>query len=490
MPASKSTKTSRWRDVASLLDPAALQLRARRQAAVGNRFKAFFLHQSAIFVHTAKGVRDDEVSRRAAALTYHTLLSIVPVLAVAFALFKAFGGLQKVEGPLRELIVQNLSIGRGAEIGKWLDSFIQNINAGAIAGVGVIVLFYTAMGLLGNVEQAFNRIWGVTRVRPLYMRFAIYWCVLTLAPPLVGVSLSLSARLQSSAFTTALKDWLPFGLGRLLVSGSSILAVAAALIFLYQLVPNTKVRFRSALLGGIVAGVLWNATKGIFLWATAGTVKYSAIYGALGALPLLMIWVYLSWVIVLFGVTFTVANQTVKTLDIDQQQVRLSLSDKEQLAARLLLQTSLAFYRGEDPPDAEDLARVSGAAPSAVQEVLGVLRDGGILRETPIAQATAYLPGRALDSLDLGQAVDALRGEGEASRKPVEEDPSVIGALISDRLAEAREASSHLLAISSVAELVKSLDAMRPPADGAAESKLDEREALASSGEAKKATVS
>ncbi|MBW2732420.1 MAG: YihY family inner membrane protein [Deltaproteobacteria bacterium] len=453
----KTSNTSTLGQLAALLDPIALRGRARRHADAGHRYKAFLLHQAAIFVHTAKSVRDDELSRRAAALTYHTLLSIVPVLAVAFALFKAFGGLQRVEGPLRQMIVENLSVGRSGEIANWLDKFIQNINAGAIAGVGVIVLFYTAMGLLGNVEQAFNRIWGVTRVRPLYMRFAIYWAVLTLAPPLVGISLSLSARLQSSAFTVLLKEWLPFGLGRLLVTGSSMLSVSLALIFLYQLVPNTKVRFRSALLGGLVAGLLWNAVKGIFLWATAGTVKYSAIYGALGVLPLLMIWIYLSWVIVLFGVTFTVANQTINALDVDQHTKGFSQREREQLAARLLLETGLAFHRGDPPLDAEALAKLSGAPVMLARDVLSVLREKGILRETPLEQTTGYVPGRGLESLHVGHAIDALRGDDAAPTTAEDHEKDPVGFALMARLGEAHDASSQLLAQDTLAELTKAL---------------------------------
>lgn len=352
-------KESWWdpRQLAKLLDPFELQRRAARQRAAGRRWPAYWLNQLALFMHTGRSLRNEEITRRAAALTYHTLLSIVPVLAVAFALFKAFGGLKALEGPLKAMVVENLSAGRGAEIGVWLEKFIANINAGAIAGVGVIFLFYSALGLLSNVEGAFNRIWGVKRGRPLYLRFAIYWCILTLAPPLIGLSLSVSAKLQGSVFAEAVRHWLPWGLGRILLSGASLLSICLVFVFLYQLVPNTKVRFRSALLGGIVGGLLWSGSKVLFLWATAGSVKYSAVYGALGALPLIMLWIYVSWIIVLFGVTFTFANQSVSTARLEAAHARVDQSFRELLAVRIMAAAAITFRRGGTPETIDELRR-------------------------------------------------------------------------------------------------------------------------------------
>ena len=130
-------------------------------------WKAFGVRQMEVFILTARSVVQEEISLRAAALTYRTLLSIVPLLAVGFALFKAFGGLKKFEAPLREVIIENMAVGRGQEVGHWLEKFISNINAGAIAGVGVLVLIYSAVGLLTNIEGSFNKIWGIERGRSL-----------------------------------------------------------------------------------------------------------------------------------------------------------------------------------------------------------------------------------------------------------------------------------------------------------------------------------
>lgn len=376
--------------------------------------KAFGVRQLEVFVLTARSVYQEEITLRAAALTYNTLLSLVPLLAVGFALFKAFGGLQKLEGPLRQLLLENLAVGRADEIGQWLDQFIAKINAGAIAGVGVLVLFYSAVTLLTNIEGSFNRIWGIQRGRSLVTRFFTYWGLITLAPPLVGLSVSLTAQLQSSAFATAVVAWLPWGIGKLLVSFTSALATCSAFVLSYIIVPNTKVRVRAALLGGIVAGLLWNLSKYAFITLSAGSIKYSAVYGALGVLPLLMIWMYISWLIVLFGVTYTYANQSVHTEGLELAAVRMSQSFREVLAARLTVAAARAFAEGGPPPTAEKLAAEVGAMTSLVERVLAVLVSHNILAEAVTkGEDPGYLPGRSLESLSLAHVVRALREDGE-----------------------------------------------------------------------------
>jgi membrane protein len=449
------SKSSWLREMLNELNPAKLQARAERAEQAGNRWRAFGFQQLAIFVHTAKGLRDEEITRRAAALTYHTLLSIVPVLAVAFALFKAFGGLQKLEGPLRDLIVENLAAGRGPEVGQWIDKFINNINAGAIAGVGVIFLFYSAIGLLSNIEQAFNKIWGIDRGRPLHMRFAIYWCMLTLAPPLVGLSLSLSGRLQSSAFAEAVRTWLPFGLGRVLISASSVLSVCVVFIFIYQLVPNTKVRFRCALLGGLVAGALWNASKVLFLWLTAGSVKYSAIYGALGALPLIMLWIYLSWIIVLFGVTFTMANQTLSTTSLSDAQARMSQDAKELVGLRLMAVAARRFLEGDPAPTAEELATGTGAPMASSQRLLDQLVAAELLSEVGHGGDPRYGPARALESISAHDVLVTLRSSDGSPE--LSDEPALLA--VADALSQGQKDSIERLSELSLAQLAEQISA-------------------------------
>lgn len=376
-------------------------------------WKAFGVRQMEVFILTARSVVQEEISLRAAALTYRTLLSIVPLLAVGFALFKAFGGLKKFEAPLREVIIENMAVGRGQEVGHWLEKFISNINAGAIAGVGVLVLIYSAVGLLTNIEGSLNKIWGIKRGRPLVTRFFIYWGLITLSPVLIGLSVSLTAQLQNSAFATGVVNWLPWGLGRVVVWLATALSTCLAFVLAYLIVPNTRVRLKAALLGGIVAGMLWNLSKVLFISVSAGSIKYSAVYGALGVLPLLMLWSYISWLIVLFGATYAYANQSVYTEGLELSTSRLNQSFREVLALHLLTIIARRFRAGEEPLNAEELGEQISAPISLVHRVLDVLEAHDVVRETEGAKSGegGYLPARSLQELTVEQIVAVLRDD-------------------------------------------------------------------------------
>jgi membrane protein len=404
--------------------------------------RAFAVRQAAIILLTTLRVRDEEIARRAAALTYYTLLSLVPLLAVGFALFKAFGGLRRLEAPLRQLVLENFAAGRTEEVGRWLDGFINNVSAGAIAGVGGVVLVYSVVGLLINIEQAFNRIWGVEKERPWRLRLATYVCLVTLAPPLLGVSLSFSARLQGSHVATALVAWLPLGLGRALVAVVAALAGCSLFVLAYYVVPHTRVRFRAALIGGLVAGLGWLAAKTVFLWATAGSVRYHALYGALAALPLVIVWLYYSWVITLLGVTVTFANQSIVSHSLLSPTATTTPRFRLRLAARLAGAVVERCRAHATPPTAEQLAVEAGVMVPVVLRLLDVLVTRRLLEETRVARATGYVPGRDLAELTVADVARAL-WEADGVEPPMSE--GAMDAALAPLLERAERASQEAL---------------------------------------------
>jgi membrane protein len=433
-------------------DPEAL---ARRVDPYRGRpgLQAFAVRLFEALIITVHSLFDDELLRRAAALTYYTLLSLVPLLAVGFALFEAFGGLAALKEPLKKFIVDTVAVGRQDEIGAWIEQFIDNINAGAIAGVGVLVLFYSAVGLLTNIESAFNRIWGIDRDRPLHMRFAIYWCIVTLAPPLLGVSISFSAQLQSSAFASAVLNWLPWGLGNLVFVLSSTVMVSVAFILSFVIVPNTKVHLKYAVLGGALSGVLWNLTKALYIWFIAGSVKYSAVYGALSALPLLMIWLYLSWIIVLFGVTYTRVVQTYTAERLMKRVPVLSQTAIEHVAGHVALEVARAYHRGQGSVSIDSLNERTGVPPMVLRPILRTLTHQKVLIEINTgAEELYYVPGRELSELSLADVVRALRHDGDDAQMASADRGH---ERVRDILAGADQAAMQHLAGVALAELAR-----------------------------------
>jgi membrane protein len=424
--------------ITRIFDPATLREAAR--APGRTRLTRFFMQQLRVFVFTARSIVREEVALRAAALTYNTVLSIVPLLAVGFALFKAFGGLRRLEGPLRQVVMENLAVGRAEEVGAWLDNVISNVSAGAIAGVGVILLFYSAIGLLINIESSINRIWGCQRSRPLFLRFAVYWCLITLAPPLLGFSISISTRLQSSDFAMVVLNWLPFGLGRALLAISSAAGVCIAFTLVIILVPVTKVRFKPAVLGGAVSGVLWSISKYIFFVVSAGTLKYSAVYGALGVVPLLMIWIYASWIIVLFGATYAHANQAVHA-EAEMEVPRVAPAQREMLGLRVAVAIATAFRTGQPPSTADAVADGLGAPPALVREICAALCAHGILLEHGGESGDAgFVPARDLQEISAAEVLEVLHQHDGAALKLAEG-----GAPVSSLLEQADRATAEVL---------------------------------------------
>ena len=409
MVESKKKTLRKWiKKITFFWDPVWLRDWGHRHGDRGG-WTGFAVRQLEVTVLTARSLYNENVTLRAAALTYHTLLSIVPLMAVAFALFKAFGGLQRLERPMRDLVVQNLAVGREVEVGRWIDQFISNINAGAIAGVGVLILIYSAVGLLTNMERSFNRIWGGARGRPFFTRFAIYWCLISLTPPLMGYSISLTARFESSEFVSGMMAWLPFDMGKFLLSLTSVAAACIAFTLIYLIVPAAKVRPRPAMLGGLVAGLLWSASKYIFISLTAGSIKYSAVYGALGVLPLLMLWMYISWLIALFGNTYAFAIQTVATESLTISNIPINQALRERLTARMAVAVAEDFRAGLPPPDAEALADRLGCMTGVARQLLRVLRKHHIVAETGAVEEPCYLPARDIQELSLEHIAEVLR---------------------------------------------------------------------------------
>lgn len=401
------------------------QLRAWSRRYRGRRgVKAWLVRQLEAFVMALRRALRQDILNQASALTYNTLLGLVPLLAVAFALFQAFGGLQRFRAPLNQFILENLAAGSAAQVGQWLDRFIAKINAGAIAGVSVLFLFWAAVGLLTTIEGALNRIWGVQRGRSLLTRIIMYWGILTLTPPLLAVSLSATAQLRRASFTTTLLGLLPLGLGRWVLNLAGAVAVSLAFVLLYVILPNTKVRLRAALIGGLAAGLIWSLLKALFVTVIAGSVSYSLIYGTLGLLPILMLWLWISWIVVLFGAFLTAANQSLHTEGLELSRLEMSQWFRERLAARLCVAVAAAFHRGEPPLSEQKLAEQVGTVAAVVRQVLDVLTGHGILAEVRLAGGeTGFLPGRDTHVLGLAEVVDVLRreegGRLELSGEPV-----------------------------------------------------------------------
>jgi len=395
------------------------------------------------------GFSREKLRLRAAALTYMTLLSLVPALAVVFAVFAGFERLTEARNQLKAFVVQSLSVTHQDTVSTYLDQFVGSV--GALGGVSVVILIFTTLSLLSNIEKSFNDIWGLKQSRSILQRFQAYWPLLTLAPFLLGVSLALSAKFQSSNAYGDLVNTFPLtDFFRWL---APIVLTWTGFTLMYLVMPNTRVPVRFALLGGVVAGSIHEVAKSLFALYASKALTYSAIYGSFGAIPLLIIGVYVNWLVALTGGLLTFASQNALTYEPGEDgSVRLTTSDREHLAVRLMIAIYTHFDHGKGPCTTADLLAHTAGPPRAKRRILEELRAGGLI----VATEESFVPGRAAHQTSLKDVLMVMRSIGQAELHEEGIDPRAVRA--TQMLDDSQNAQLNRLANVSIAQLIVDIE--------------------------------
>ncbi len=347
---------------------------------------------------------------RAAALTYYTMLSLVPLLALTFALLKAFG----VQNLLQPLIIEKLNVGDGQAADVIL-GYINNTQVTQLGAVGLVFLIIAVVSLLTNVEKTFNHIWGVQDVRPLLRRFADYLSVLLAGPVLIISAISMTSTLASNSLVQKLIEMQMVGtLILLLFKVAPFFFMWLAFTGLYVFMSNIKVELRAAFIGGVVGGTLWQFAQVGYVHFQVGVGRYNAIYGTMAALPIFMVWLYLSWVIVLFGLGVCYAKQNLRTSGRDLRGSEVSRNSFEQVALALLVTLADRFAKGEKPLSNEQLAKFLFIPPRLCRSILGLLLKIGFVSELcTLAGRCQYQLGRSAEDLSLAEILKKMGDFGE-----------------------------------------------------------------------------
>ncbi len=354
-----------------------------------------------------------DLQLNAMSLSYTTLLSLVPLLAVTFSVLKAFGSAAVIEPFLLSLMAP---LGDAAdELTARLLEFVQNLRVGVLGAVGVALLFFTVVALMQRIERVFNRIWHVHQLRSLSSRFSNYLSVLLVGPVLVIAASSLTAGLFGAPIIRDVTEMTLIGtlfnmLGYLL----PLLIWTAVFAFLYIFIPNTRVKFSAALVGGLVAAILWNLFGYLFGGLIAGSTNLTAIYSAFASLVLFMVWLQIAWMIVLVGAGISYAWQYSDRLILGRPR---AVHPAIRLAAGIVLFDTVesAFERGALPPDRDELAlrvqKEPGLENVWIDSLLEKLLDGELLRSTEQDSRMGFLPARPGSAVTLADIETALEGE-------------------------------------------------------------------------------
>lgn len=395
-------KGSGRQDVVDFL--AAKLAEAGSSGTAGPRRKALRFFHAVVLV--ARNFLEHRSLLRASALSFTTILSIVPLLALAFAVLKGLG----VQNSLEPLILQRFTVGSGEVVDKII-TYINNTKMGSVGAIGLVFLVVTVISLLGSIEEAFNDIWGVEGHRSIYRRFSDYLSVVVSGPLLMLAAISITTSMQSQSVVLWILQRSYVGdLLLLLFQVVPYLIVWIAFVSLYIFMPNTKVRLKSALFGGILAGTIWQLAQWGFIHFQVGVAKYNAIYGTLAALPVFMAWIYTSWVIVLFGVEVVAAHQSRKAFLHDFDPGNLSYATREAMALVILLTVAGSFYREERPWTLERLANERNVPLRTARKLLAKLVASGYLL---IAEGKGtYYPARDLEHIRVSTLIRDLKHQG------------------------------------------------------------------------------
>ncbi len=364
-----------------------------------------------------------ELKLRAMSLVYTTMLAVVPLLALSFSVLKGFGFHRRMEPLLLSFL---MPLGpRAEELTENIIGFVDNISGSTLAGVGLGLLLYSALSMAQKFEDSFNFVWRVDRPRSFGRRFSEYLSVLLVGPMIMMIAMGMTATVASTSFVEYLQRVEPLGsLIVLLTQSMPYLLVIGAFSFLYAFIPNTSVRVRSALLGGVLAGGSWAVIGKLFAQFVAGASRTEAIYAGFAIVIVAMLWLYVSWLILLLGAQFTFYHQNPEHLRFGRRTPTVSSQLRERLAMSIMLLIATDFDQPGHGWRVPSLAAKIGVQRHYVQPVVDTLMDAGLLTETTEQR---LIPSRALRRIDLAEILETVRGSMADARgaAPVSWDTTV-----------------------------------------------------------------
>ncbi len=376
-------------------------------------WKAFSVRCLRVVLLALRGFMKNGDQKTASVLTYYSLLNLVPLIGVAFGIAKGFGLEKMIQKQILQMAAEaNWQADITNQVIGFSQSLLEHTRGGLIAGVGVIMLFYTVISIFGKIEESFNTIWEVRRPRTLVRKFTDYLTMMLMAPILFIISSSVTVLVATNVMVIVHKIAILRSFSSVILFGLNLLpylSIWILFIALYLVMPNTRVPLRSGILGGIVAGTIYQVVQWIYIRFQIGVANYGAIYGSFAALPLLLVWLQLSWTIVLFGAEIAYAEGNYETFGFHPDYSRLSENSKKRAALRIIHLLAKKFAHGEKPLTLIQIAHTLEIPIRLVRERVKELMAVGLITETSKENPNemAFQPGRSFDDLTIRQLLDA-----------------------------------------------------------------------------------
>jgi len=396
----------------------------------------FVVFQIKLWSHCARLLKKNRSGQQAAALSYHTMFGIVPLAIMMLLTFQLFPAYKGVGEKVKSLAYEQLHLStieypdpadpeKTIMLTEYIDEivggFFTGVNEGSVALFSGIIVIWAALGLLSTIERAFNNIWRVGRGRSFLHRVINYWALLTLGPLLLGVGIYVTTRYSTvgQIQKTILSNIAPALL--------SYLIATAAFFLLYFVLPNTKVQAKAAIWGAAVAALVWTAAKWAFGAYVTRFIPYSEVYGVLGLIPLGVLWIFISWLIVLFGLQLTFTTQHLKTLDAAEIASAKKTEDyfiaNDLTAINIVREVAVAFERNNAPVEAQVICSKLNIPGDFGDKILGHLVSSGLIVKTSEPRV-GFVPAKDPENIRLSDIADAVAKVGFA--QSAAEQPQVL----------------------------------------------------------------
>jgi membrane protein len=379
--------------------------------------RTFLIKQMRIIIIAARGFAADKVNLRASALTFYSLLSIIPIIAIAFAIAKGFG----LDQDLRRLIMDEFSTYQTVlnPLLEKAQSAIEETRGGYMAGVGMLILFYSVMSLFDEIESSFNHIWQIRTSRPWYRKFTDYLTMLIIAPVFI---------ILSSTITIFIGTELVDFMGRAPILGffkpiiSFLIKLApffltwVTMTILFIIMPNTKVNFVPAMIAGIITGTFLQGLQWLYLDLQFGIMKLSAIYGSFALVPLFILWIQSNWIVVLLGAELSFANQNISRYEYESEALNISNFHKRALILMIMHLIIRNFAIGEKPLNAEQIGQALKIPVRLARDILQDLSNVNLVSTIfeDERKERVYQPSLDINKLTVSYVLSCLDKRGKS----------------------------------------------------------------------------
>ena len=377
-----------------------------------NKKQNFLLKQLRIFSLAVKGFNEDKCLLKATALTYYTLFSIVPIIALAFAIAKGFG----YQEDLQQQLLANFSGQKDVMTQAFIyaDKMLNNTKGGLIAGVGIILLLYSVMKLLDSIENSFNEIWEIKKDRTWIRKITDYLSIMLIAPIFIILSGALTVSVKTGMDTAFSHMSVLTPMTFIMLKSFAFILIWGMFTFLYLVLPNTKVNFKAGAMGGFIAAILFELLEWAYISSQIGVGSYNKIYGSFAALPLFLIWVQYSWFVVLFGAELAFANQNVDHYELESDINNISDRYKRVIALMIANCVVKNFNEGLPAQTAMQIAHKLDLPIRLARVIINEFIETNIFNEVRMStdKEIGYQPGISDSKLTVKFIIDKLDQKG------------------------------------------------------------------------------